>query len=269
MDTIKLGFIGAGNMASAMLGVLLDKKLLPPGNIMVADPDAGKLIPHLARGVQAAASNVALVEACALVILAVKPQVMGAVLDEIAPVSGGRHFISIAAGLSSDYIRQRLAPEAQVVRVMPNTPLMLGLGATVIAQGENLPQELLDAAKYLFSHMGLAVFLPESLLNEVIAVNGTSPAFFFRMADVMAKTAVAQGIPYDTALKLAAQAMHGSAQMLLRDKRSPAELARMVASPGGTTEAALASLDESHADDALRDAMLRCTQRAYELAQSK
>ncbi|MDR0381084.1 MAG: pyrroline-5-carboxylate reductase [Oscillospiraceae bacterium] len=266
MENSKLGFIGAGHMASAIVRILLDKNLIPPENILMFDPDEARLAPHTARGVRAAASNRALAEESLLIILAVKPQVMETVLAEVAPVSAEKNFLSIAAGLSTHYLRARLDPSAHVVRVMPNTPLSLGFGATVIARSEDLPKELLHTAQDLFSAAGVVTVLDEDKLNEVIGVSSTSPAFFFRMAGVMRRAAEAQGIDPDTALTLIARTMEGSAQMLLTG-RAPETLVSEVASPGGTTRAALAVLDDSDFDDALHRAMLRCTERAYELSQ--
>lgn len=265
MDTLRLGFIGAGNMASAMLNILLDKNLLPPSNIVLFDPDKKRLAPFLARGVQEAESNRRLVSDSLLVILAVKPQVMGSVLADIGPVSADRYFISIAAGLSTGYICDRLDPTAHVARVMPNTPLMLSCGATVIAESDSLPPELRRLTETLFSYMGSVTFLPEDKLNEVIGVSGSSPAFFFRMAHVMSCVAEEQGIAYDQALTLVAKTMEGSARMLMQGDASPEDLVAQVASPGGTTMAALATLDEEYFDDALKNAMIACTRRAYEL----
>ena len=263
VQNLKLGFIGVGSMASAMLDILLKKKVLPPKNLLLFDPDPSRLKSYADRGLQVAASNRELVEQSVLAVLAVKPQVLGAVLDEIRPVSAGGRFISIAAGVTTGYIKGKLDPSAQVVRVMPNTPLTLAAGATAIA--EEGAEEILHITEYLFSYMGSVAFLPEDKLNEVIGVSGSSPAFFFRMAHVMAAAAQEQGISYDTALSLVAQTMAGSAQMLLQDGRAPMSLVSMVASPGGTTEAALASLNHDGFDDALKNAMLRCTERAYEL----
>lgn len=267
VGNIKLGFVGTGNMASAMLHTLLDRKLLPPENITVFDPDPKRMAPFLTRGVTAAVSNQQLVTDSLLIVLAVKPQVMGAVLADISIVSGGRYFVSIAAGLTTKYIRQRLDPTARVVRVLPNTPLLLSNGATVIAKDDDLPPELLSMTESLFATMGTVSLLPEDKLNEVIGVSGSSPAFFFRMAHVMALAAEEQGIAYEQALNLVAKTMEGSARMLMKPGSEPVGLIAQVASPGGTTMAALQSLDEDNFDDALRNAMRRCTTRAYELGQ--
>lgn len=266
METLSLGFIGAGRMASAMVDVLLGRELIPAGNIIMYDPDETRLAALAKRGVQAAKSNRAIVETCALTVLAVKPQVMETVLADIADISAGRSFISIAAGFSTQYILMRLAPTARVVRVMPNTPLSVGCGSTVIARSEGAPAELLQLAELLFSSMGAVAFLPEDKLNEVIGVTSTSPAFFFRMAGVMAAAAAEQGIGPETAMPLIAKTMEGSARMLMQGI-APEALVEQVASPGGTTRAALSVLDGEGFDEILRRAMLRCTERAYELCE--
>ena len=266
MDT--LGFIGVGHMASAILDTILEKRLLPAQNILLFDINPAQMDRYLAQGMRAAASSLELAEQSVIVVLAVKPQVLGDVLDEIAPVSAEGRFISIAAGVTSAYIRQRLDASAFVARVMPNAPLTLAAGATVIAQDDTLPPEMARFVERMFSSMGTVAFLPEDKLNEVIGVSGSSPAFFFRLAHVMARTAEEQGIPYETALDLIAQTMAGSAQMLKRDK-NPEALISMVASPGGTTEAAMQSLDRDVFDLTIRNAMLWCTERAYELGKDE
>ncbi len=265
MQTLKLGFIGVGNMAGAILGALLDRALLPPQNILLFDSEPKRLEPFLKRGATAAASNRELTENALLVILAVKPQVMGSVLAEIAPVSSGKNFITIAAGLPTTFYKQRLDPKANVLRVMPNAPLMVQCGATVLAQSEGVSEDLLHTARAIFESAGDVVVLKEELLNEITSLTGSSPAYFYRMAEAMVQTAVDLGVPRDIALPMVARTMQGSALMMLKSDLSPSSLIEAVCSPGGTTLAAMASFDESDFDDAVRQAMLACTRRGYEL----
>jgi len=249
-----------------MLDILLNKKLLPPKNILLFDTDPSRLEPYADRGVQIAASNRELAARSVMVVLAVKPQTMEEILREIKPESSGRRYISIAAGVTTAFIRDRLESNALVARVMPNAPLALAAGATVIAQDQALPPEMTSFVEKLFSCMGTIAYLPEDKLNEVIGVSATSPAFFFRMAHALALAAQEQGIPYTTALLLVCQSMNGSARMLSHNT-PPERLISMVASPGGTTEAAMQVLDRYGFDSAMRDAALRCTERAYELSE--
>ncbi len=262
MELSRIGFIGAGNMASAIIAAILQNQLWKPEDITLSDPDEVRLAPFLAQGMRSA-SNRETVETCPLVVLAVKPQIMDNVLRGIAPVSSGRCFLSIAAGISTGFIGERLSG-AQVLRVMPNTPMMVSMGATVIADTP-VPEELRQAAVAIFGGAGETAFLPENLMAEIIGVSGSSPAYFFRFIGAMVEAAQAQGLDPALSLRLAVQSMEGAAAMLKQTGKSPAELTAQVASPGGTTRAALDVFDAGGFEDMIQKAMLACTKRAYEL----
>ncbi len=264
----RLGFIGGGNMASAIISSLLEAKLIPADRIMVFEPDAYRLAELTPLGVVSAPSNRSLVSSCQLTLLCVKPQVMGTVLMGIAPVADGRHFISIAAGLSTDFFKERLGPDAHVLRVMPNAPLAVGCGATVIAKNPRTPDFLLKAARSIFACAGDVVFLEEDMMNEVTAVSGSGPAYFYRFCSAMALAAQEMGLPYDLAVRLAAKTMQGASKMILESDMSLEALIRQVSSPGGTTLAALKVFDDDGLDDAVMRAMSACARRAYELSKS-
>ena len=264
MRGLHLGFIGAGNMATAILDGVVDRALFPPEHIMISNPHADKLEHPKSLGIQVTCDNAAVAAASDLIILAVKPQKFEEVLGGLRDPCAGKCVVSIAAGISTDWIRTRL-PGALVVRVMPNTPLQLGLGATAVAQTCDVPSDLFQTVCDIFAAAGLVSVIPEDQMDAVTPVSGSSPAFFFRMADVMVRWAQEQGMDPGVALELAAAAMKGSAEMLLRSGKTAGELTRQVCSPGGTTLAALTAFDDRDFDGLLTDAMSRCAIRSREL----
>lgn len=264
MNELRLGFIGAGNMATAIFDGVTANGLVNPKCITVSNPHADKLEHPKTVGAHVTFDNVSVVQASDVIVLAVKPQKFEEVLAEIKDFGAGKCFVSIAAGISTQWIRSRL-PGAMVIRVMPNTPLQLGLGATAIARADDVPEHLFSAVCDMFSAAGSVAVIPESQMDDVIPVSGSSPAFFFRMADVMVRWAKDQGMEPELALELAAAAMKGSAEMLLRSGKAADELIRQVCSPGGTTLAAMTAFDDLDFDGLLAEAMTRCAKRSREL----
>ncbi len=259
-----LGFIGAGNMASAILSGVLGRDLARPEQVWLSNRSPEKLEPWRARGVHVTLDNSEVAQNAQLLILGVKPQVMDQVLPQIAPFAAGKCMVSIAAGLSSAYLRDRL-PGALVVRVMPNTPMKLGKGATAIARAPDVPAETFRLVRALFEAAGVVAVIDESQMDDFIAVSGSSPAFFFRMAAAMVSAAEAAGIDPDLALSMIAQTMAGSAAMLLETGDTAQELTRQVCSPGGTTLAALTAFDDYHFEEMIAQAAQRCARRSREL----
>jgi pyrroline-5-carboxylate reductase len=264
LDKLRLGVIGAGNMATAILDGIIAQKLFSPERVTVSNPHADKLEHPKALGISVTCDNRVVAETADLILLGVKPQKLDEVLDGIADCCAGKGVISIAAGISTDHIRTRL-PGALVIRAMPNTPLQLGLGATAVAQAPDVPEGLFQAACEIFAAVGCVSVIPESQMDTVVPVNGSSPAFFFRMVDVMTRWASGQGMDPRAALELCAVTMKGAAEMLLRSGKTADELVRQVCSPGGTTLAALSAFDEHDFDGLLADAMDRCVRRSQEL----
>ena len=260
----KIGFIGAGNMTSAILNGALRRSVVRPENVYLSNPHVEKTESFRLRGVRVTASNVEVCRGSDIVILAVKPQKFDEVLPELAPYAEGKCVVSIAAGISSAYIKERL-PGAYVVRAMPNTPLLVGKGMTALAEAPEVPSVYFESVTELFSAAGEIVLIPEERINAVIAVSGSSPAYFFRIASAMTAEGVKLGLEPDIALKLAASAMDGAAAMLLKSGKTAEELTRQVCSPGGTTLAALTAFDDGGLDAVLTEAMERCVKRAEEL----
>jgi pyrroline-5-carboxylate reductase len=217
-------------------------------------------------GVKAAASNLVVTSACDVLVLAVKPQTVPAVLAEIRSGIGPRHLvISIAAGITLQALADGLGLETRLVRVMPNTPCLVGASATGYAAGTAATEADVALVGRLFGAVGTAFALPEKLLDAVTGLSGSGPAFVYVMIEALADGGVRMGLPRDVALALAAQTVLGSAKMVLETGTHPAALKDAVASPGGTTIAGLHALERGGARAALIDAVQAATLRAQEL----
>ena len=264
MEISSLGFIGAGNMNTAILKGVLKAGLIPRENIWVSNRHREKLEQFMGSGIHTTLDNSEVVRNTYAVILGVKPQMFSDVLPGIVPYTKGKCVISIAAGISSSFLRQAL-PGAKIVRVMPNTPLMVGCGATAVARSADVEDSLLEAVASLFRVSGEVAMIDESSMDDIINVNGSSPAWFFKMADIMVRRAVSVGIDGEVALRLTAKTMEGAARLLLESGKTPEELCRQVCSPGGTTLASLSAFDDYHFEELMLEAMERCTKRSKEL----
>ena len=260
----RIGFIGAGNMASAILNGALRHSVILPENVYLSDPYIEKTDLFRVKGVHTTVSNTEVADSVGILILAVKPQMFETVLSELKGHVEGKCVVSIAAGISVDYIKKYL-PNTHVIRVMPNTPLLIGKGMTAIADAPDVPASYVDAVTELFGAAGETVVVEEEKINAVIALSGSSPAYFFRFAAAMVSEGEKMGLSPETALNLAAYTMKGSAGMLLRSGKTPKELTDQVCSPGGTTLAALSAFDDAGLDTIVAEAMQRCVKRAEEL----
>ncbi|MCH5323831.1 MAG: pyrroline-5-carboxylate reductase [Eubacterium sp.] len=262
----KLGFLGAGNMGGAII-----KGLCAGGadiEIYVYEKDSAKAAALQPLGVKLCDSESALVRQCDSILLAVKPQILPDVLTAIkADVTADKLIISICAGVSEDFIRSRTVPDAKVVLVMPNTPMMLGLGASAIARADGVSDEDFAFAKSVIESCGIACEVPINKMKEIIAVNGSSPAFIYLFAKGFIDYADSVSIDKDSALKLFAQSLVGSAKMLTDSGMTVDELIKQVSSPGGTTLAGLDKLYAGKLTDTVDECCKACTKRAYELAE--
>ena len=266
----KVGFLGAGNMGEAMIKGLLRTGLVPAAAIAATDVRAERL-EQIARqyGICAAASNAALVEGADVVILAVKPQIMRAVLKEIAAaVDGTKLLISIAAGVATRSLREHLGKPARLIRVMPNTPALVLEGVTAVARGEGLEGGDLETAQELFGAVGRVVILDEDALDAVTGLSGSGPAYVAIVIESLADGGVKMGLDRATAMTLAAQTVLGSARLILETGAHPGQVKDMVASPGGTTIAGIAALEEGGIRRTFISAVERATQRSRELGRS-
>ena len=263
----KIGFIGAGNMATAIIGGILSSGAADGEHVSVYDVLPEKLA-QLAeeKGIRTAESAAAVVEASDIIVLAVKPQNYAEVLESIkSAVTENKVIVTIAAGISTDYIASALGTDCPMVRVMPNTPLLLGVGATALSR-RNISDEDFEYVYNMFSAGGVVAVLDESKMNSVIAVNGSSPAYIYLFAKAMVDYAVSEGIDSGEAMKLVCATLKGSAEMLEKSGDSPEILIKKVSSPGGTTLKALEKLEEKDFYNSVIEAMDACTKRAGELS---
>ena len=266
MQKIDVGFIGAGNMARAIFRGILSAGILPSDSIHVFDVNPGQYEAFSEPGVIFEKSSDDLVAKCDVVILAVKPQNFQDVLSGIrSVVSNQKLFVSIAAGISSNYIIDTLGCACPIVRVMPNTPLLIGKGATALCRTAQVSEEQFNLVKSFFASCGSVEELPESQMNAIIAVNGSSPAYIYLFAKAVVDEAACQGIDREVALRLFCKTLEGSAGMLLDSGKTAEELIKMVSSPGGTTLKALEVLYQENFEQLVGNAMKACTKRAEEL----
>ncbi|MDD2955370.1 MAG: pyrroline-5-carboxylate reductase [Oscillospiraceae bacterium] len=263
-----IGFIGAGNMAGAIIGGILASGQVTPQQVAVSDISAEKLDRFSGMGLAVYEDSAELVKNCKYVVLSVKPQVIGEVLAHIAQQVTREHvLISIAAGVSCGFIRRAVGFDCKVAPVMPNTPLLVGAGSVAVGREEPISDEEFAFVTGLFQAGGHVEVIDSGKLNEVIPVNGSSPAMIYLLAQYMCEYAAAQGIDYEAANRLFCQTLIGSAKMMLESGKSHDELIKMVTSPGGTTYRMLDALKERDLKAMVEDACDRCVKRAYELGQ--
>ncbi len=262
--TIKLGFIGAGNMGAALLKSLVKANFLPAENISMFDVDINKLEQLKSEtGVGYPASAKELVQWSDIIVLAVKPNILKTVLEDIKPTLDDKKVIvSFAVGIPISFYEDILGTDKKIVRSMPNTPAMVGEGMTLICQNANVTEQEFSLVKQMFDCAGKCEFLPEKLMSEVTALTGSSPAYVFMFIEAMADAAVLSGIPRDMSYRLAAQAVLGSAKMVLDTGLHPGVLKDQVCSPGGTTIEAVSTLEKNGFRYAVMDAMNDCTKKA-------
>ncbi len=262
----KIGFIGAGNMAGAILNGVIRTQTYPAEYLFVFDVNREKSDAMAKQGVGSFASAAELVSGCDVIFLAVKPQNFAEVLSSVRrAVTADKLFVTIAAGISTDYIKSAVGCNCPVIRVMPNTPLLLGKGATAMCRSQEVTDAQFTLIQGFFAACGTVAVLEEEKMNAVISVNGSSPAYVYLFAKAMADSAEKQGIPRETALPLICQTLIGSAAMLSQPNASPDDLIQMVSSPGGTTLKALEVLYDNDFVGIIDKAMAACTQRAEEL----
>lgn len=262
----EVGFIGGGNMAEALIRGLIASGVSPE-RITVAElmPER-RIFLERSYGVATTEWSGDVVAAHSLIILAVKPQIVEAVLQPIAELFGGdKCLISILAGVSTAKIEKIINDGARVIRVMPNTPALIGAGAAGLCGGANATQADLDAACSLFESVGVAEVVGEPLLDAVTGLSGSGPAYVFLMIEALADGGVLEGLPRDTALMLAAKTVAGAAQMVLDGDDHPAVLRDRVCSPAGTTIAAVRALERGGVRAALIDAVHSAAKRSREL----
>lgn len=263
-----IGFIGLGNMASAMIGGILKKGLAVSGDIIGSsrtEATRGRI--EGKYGIRVAADNRQVAREADMLVLAVKPNVLPEVIREIREeVSARCLVVSIAAGRSLEWLKEAFdRPEVKVVRCMPNTPALVLEGCTGICAGEEVTREELDRVVELAEAFGRASVVPEHLMDAVVGVSGSSPAYVFLFIEAMADGAVAAGMPRKQAYEFVAQSVLGSAKMVLETGLHPGVLKDMVCSPGGTTIQAVKVLEEKGLRGAVMDAMEACVAQSRKM----
>ena len=266
MDKISIGFLGTGNMGEAIIRGIISK-FNGNAEIYAYEIDKAKLDNIVELGVNAVSCEKELCEKCKYVFLALKPQVFENVLPKLAEsVTENTVLVSIAAGISEAFIASICGEKVHTVIVMPNTPFLLGEGATALAKGTYTTDEEFEIVNNIFCTGGITEKVPMNKMKEVIAVNGSSPAFIYLFAKGFVDYAKTVGIDESTALKLFSQSLTGSAKMLTDSGKSIDELIKQVSSPGGTTIAGLEKLYEGSVLEDINAACNACTARAYELS---
>lgn len=267
-QALRWGFIGSGRMASALVNGMIRAGVATPSQILASDPQAATRNALVKEsGIVAHASNASVIEGSDVVVLAVKPQSMAAVLAEIAPRLAPRHLVvSIAAGVSIATMAKALGESSRIVRVMPNTPALLGEGASAFALGSNATEADAAAVQRFLDSVGRAVRVPESQLDAVTGLSGSGPAFVYMIIEALSDGGVRAGLPRDVAMTLAAQTVLGAAKMVLETGLHPGTLKDQVTSPGGTTIAGVQTLERAALRGALIDAVDAASRRSAELA---
>ncbi|AKJ64310.1 pyrroline-5-carboxylate reductase [Kiritimatiella glycovorans] len=263
-----IAFIGAGNMTEAIVRGLLDAGEVEAGRICVSDVDPGRrALFSESIGVEALEDNRAAAESADAVLLAVKPQILGSVLEELSgsPVED-KLVISIAAGVRTRTIEEGLRARTRVVRVMPNTPALIGRGAAAYAAGRAATEADTAFAAAVMQSVGVAVPMGEEALDAVTALSGSGPAYVFYLLEAMLDAAKTMGLPDPESRKLALATVKGAADLMGESGEDAAVLRARVTSPGGTTEAALGELERAGVKDAVIRAMHAAEQRSKELA---
>ncbi len=265
-----ISFIGAGNMATAIIGGML-KQGVDPRLITVYDKLSDKAELFSEKGLNVAPSLTDACKAGEMILLAIKPQNFAEALGEIRESGvdiSKKTFISIAAGITTETVENLLDTKCAVVRVMPNTPLMVGCGASALCRNDRVSDEDFSAVCGIFEASGMIMVIDEAEMNTVICANGSSPAYFYYFIDCVVRSAKAQGLALDERqiLEAVCQTVIGSAKMLLDSGKTATELVRAVTSPNGTTERAMNVFYNEKIDEIIHRAMCACTERAEEMS---
>jgi pyrroline-5-carboxylate reductase len=266
---LNIGFLGAGKMATALAKGFVQGKLAAGGNLMASDHlEAARAKFAQEVGARTTAVNLEVARFAPVLFLAVKPDQVNEVLDEIRPEFGEKHLlISIAAGVPLARLQAHLPAGARVIRVMPNTPALVGAAAAAFALGQATRPEDGQLAQKLLSSVGVAFQIKESLLDAVTGLSGSGPAYAFLIIEALSDGGVAAGLPRDMATKLAAQTLLGSARLLMETGLHPGALKDMVASPGGTTIEGLHELEKAGVRAALISAVRAAAEKSKKLGQ--
>lgn len=270
LEHVRFAFIGGGNMGEALIKGLLSGLGVNPQHIMATDviPERRHYM-HTTYGITASGDNRQAVKESDVIVLAVKPQVMPEVLEEMAPVLDGEKLvISIAAGITLQTLQRALGDSRRVVRVMPNTPALVLAGAAGISPGPAATPQDIVLVERIFNAVGRAVVVSDEMMDVVTGLSGSGPAFIFALIEGLSDGGVLMGLARQTATLLAAQTVLGAAKMVLETGKHPGELKDMVTSPAGTTIAGMHALESGGLRGLMMEAVRRATERSAALGRS-
>lgn len=262
-----IGFIGAGNMAEAIIKGLIKSGLYNPDQLAASDSDIDKLkLKARSYGIRTYDSNRELVLSCPIIVLSVKPQVLRGVLSEISGhLTPGHLLISIAAGIPIGLIQELTGKDRPIIRVMPNTPALIQMGISALARGGSATEEHMNKARAIFNAVGKTVITDEKMMDAVTALSGSGPGFVFRIMEAFTQAGENLGFDRETALMLVKQTFLGASHLADESDQPLARLREMVTSPGGTTAAGLASLDEKGISEIINSCTKAACDRSIEL----
>ncbi|MCS5421458.1 MULTISPECIES: pyrroline-5-carboxylate reductase [Psychrilyobacter] len=264
----KIGFIGCGNMSQAMIGGVVRAEIFPGKNILVSDLNKKSLEAAADKyGVAATTDNLEVARESDILILAVKPNLYGVVISQIKDsVKSDVIVVTIAAGKSIESTETAFGKNIKVVRVMPNTPALVGEGMSSMVPNKLIEVHELEEVLRIFESFGRTEVVEEKLMDVVTSVSGSAPAYVYMFIEAMADGAVLDGMPRDKAYKMAAQTVLGAAKMVMETGMHPGQLKDMVCSPGGTTIEAVTALEEKGLRNAVITAMKRCTEKSKKMS---
>lgn len=267
---MKLGFIGAGNMGSAMIGGILKSGLITSKDIRAvarSQETLDRIGSQYGIGTSLDAREV--VDFADIIILAVKPYQLAGLLKELVGLLDGKILVSVAAGLTMDHLEEMVGSDKKIIRAMPNTPAMVGQAMSALVKNDQITDDDLVEVDKIFKCIGKTQLIDESMMDAVIGVSGSSPAYVFMFIEAMTDAAVLSGMPRDQAYQFAAQAVYGSAKMVMETGLHPGVLKDMVCSPGGTTIRAVEVLEENGLRNAVIKGQLACVKRSREMSQER
>ena len=262
-----IGFIGCGNMAKAMIKGIVHSKVIDSNKISASSPNETELAKAKDDfGINVTPDNLEIVKKCDVIVLAVKPNMLQPVINEISPlVDDSKVIVAISPGKTLDDLEKMFGKNVGIVRTMPNTPAMVMEGMTALCKNVHVTDNDMDFIFSIMQSMGKAQIIKEELMNAVVAVSGSSPAYVYIFIEAMADAAVKCGMPRDMAYKFAAQSVYGSAKMVMETKLHPGILKDMVCSPGGTTIEAVKALEDGGFRSAIMNAMEVCAEKAEDM----
>lgn len=265
---MKIGFIGCGNMAQAMIGGIINSSIAVAKNIIASDPFAAQLATIKEKlGIETTSDNKEVAAFSDILILSVKPYMYGAVIDEIKDVvKNDTVVVTIAAGVPLSFCESAFGKAVKIIRTMPNTPALVGEGMTALCKNANVEDSDMNSVVEIFNSFGLTEIIDEKLMDMIPSISGSSPAYVYMFIEALADGAVIRGLARDKAYVMAAQSVLGAAKMVLETGKHPGKLKDEVCSPGGTTIQAVYSLEKNNFRGTIMEAMEKCTEKAMDMS---